>query len=79
MKRNVKSEKCMYFFFVILYHLPSSFLQGVYMCLSGLPVLNGIAPTVEAITESLINMTPLKPSPEEVRQNSVLVRGLFSH
>lgn len=38
------------------------------MCLAGLPVLNGIAPTVEAVTESLINMTPLKPSPEEVRQ-----------
>lgn len=41
------------------------------MCLAGLPVLNGIAPTVEALTESLINMTPLKPSPEEVRQSAV--------
>lgn len=37
------------------------------MCLAGWPVLSGIAPTVEALTESLINMTPLKPSPEEVR------------
>ena len=36
------------------------------MCLAGWPVLSGIAPTVEALTESLINMTPLKPSPEEV-------------
>ncbi len=38
------------------------------MCLAGLPVLKEIAPTVESMTESLINMTPLKPSPEEVRQ-----------
>ena len=38
------------------------------MCLAGWPVLSGIAPTVEALTESLINMTPLKPSPEEVRE-----------
>ncbi|CAM9558323.1 unnamed protein product, partial [Hapterophycus canaliculatus] len=48
--------------------------KSVYMCLAGLPVLNGIAPSVEAMTESLINMTPLKPSPEEqAEQKSVAV------
>ncbi|CAB1103790.1 unnamed protein product [Ectocarpus sp. CCAP 1310/34] len=46
--------------------------KGAYMFLAGLPVLNGIAPTVEAMAESLINMTPLKPSPEEqAEQKSV--------
>ncbi|CBN76974.1 expressed unknown protein [Ectocarpus siliculosus] len=47
--------------------------KGVYIFLAGLPVLNGIAPTVEAMAESLINMTPLKPSPEEAEQKSVAV------
>eukprot|EP00752_Nemacystus_decipiens_P009118 g8142.t1 len=48
--------------------------KGVYMYLAGLPVLSGVAPTVEAVTESLINMTPLKPSPEEqAEQKSVAV------
>ncbi|CAM9744666.1 unnamed protein product [Ectocarpus fasciculatus] len=48
--------------------------KGAYIFLAGLPVLNGIAPTVEAMAESLINMTPLKPSPEEqAEQKSVAV------
>lgn len=42
-------------------------LQSVYITLAGLPVLSSMAPVVESVTESLINMTPLKPSPEEVR------------
>lgn len=40
--------------------------QSVYVTLAGLPVLKSIAPTIESAAESLINMTPLKPSPEEV-------------
>ncbi|CAN0518076.1 unnamed protein product, partial [Ectocarpus sp. 12 AP-2014] len=48
--------------------------KGAYIFLAGLPVLNGIAPTVEAMAESLINITPLKPSPEEqAEQKSVAV------
>lgn len=45
--------------------------QSVYTSLAGLPVLNGIAPTVESVAESIINMTPLKPSPEEVNLGKV--------
>ncbi len=41
-------------------------MQNMYTTLAGLPVLKNIAPTVESVTESVINMTPLKPSPEEV-------------
>lgn len=40
--------------------------QNVYITLAGLPVLSSIAPILESATESIINMTPLKPSPEEV-------------
>lgn len=46
--------------------VPSLPLQNVYGTLAGLPVLKALAPTVENVAESLINMTPLKPSPEEV-------------
>ncbi|CAM9856888.1 unnamed protein product [Pylaiella littoralis] len=46
----------------------SSYYEGAkqfYMCLTGLPVVGAITPTVEAVAERVVEWTPLKSSPEE--------------
>ncbi|CAN0161807.1 unnamed protein product, partial [Discosporangium mesarthrocarpum] len=47
--------------------------KQAYATLAGLPVLNTLAPTVEKMAETIIGMTPLKPSPEEQAEQKSVV------